>query len=344
MSTVFRVEKTSNFTVMSNYHLKDRRLSYKAKGLLSEMLSLPTDWDFTLTGLSVIAKDGTDSVRTAINELEKYGYLVRYQSRDKLGRMSVNEYVVYECPEENPDYTPTEETENPSAVKKQNKSKSGKNGYAKPISPSLENPTTVRKGTENPSLENPITENPSTGNPTAENPSTEKPTTATINKLNTNQSNTHQSNHPANRAAARGADRADRAVEIDAVSISEERDRYREIIRENIEYDYLYENRNHPILGIDIRKVDEIVAVMVDVVCSSSKTIRVNGNELPQEDVKKRFLELTQSHIEYVITARQRSKSVIRNIRAYLITALYNAPESMDGYYEEWVKQDMYGK
>ena len=98
MSTVFRVEKNANYTVMANYHLKDRRLSYKAKGLLSEMLSLPPDWDYTLSGLAVIAADGLDSVRSAIRELEMFGYLVRYQSRDERGRMSVNEFIVYENP------------------------------------------------------------------------------------------------------------------------------------------------------------------------------------------------------------------------------------------------------
>lgn len=107
MSTVFRVEKNGNFTIMSNYHLKDRRLTYKAKGLLSEMLSLPPDWDYTPGGLAVIANDGIDSVRSAIKEPEKYGYLVRFQRRDERGRMSVNEYAVYENPELNPNYTPS---------------------------------------------------------------------------------------------------------------------------------------------------------------------------------------------------------------------------------------------
>ena len=109
MSTVFRVEKTANYTVMSNTHLKDRRLSYKSKGLLSVILSLPPDWDYTITGLSVIAADGVDSVKTAIKELEKYGYVTRKQLRDELGRMSRNEYRVYENPADNPDYVPYEQ-------------------------------------------------------------------------------------------------------------------------------------------------------------------------------------------------------------------------------------------
>ena len=337
MSTVFRVEKNANFTVMSNYHLKDRRLSYKAKGLMSTILSLPPDWDYTLSGLAVIAADGNDSVRSALCELERYGYLIRYQRRDELGRMSVNEYVVYECPEENPDYNPepTEDTENPHTVKKPRHSESG---YAKPFSPSLENPTTEQITAETPSLENPTTENPLT-----ENPSTGNPTTDTIYKLNTNILNTHQSNHSINRACARETeDRSDRIVFQEDILTADERDYYRDIIRENIQYEYFYTNRNNPIISVDMSKVDEIVSVMVDVVCSRKKTIRVNGEDLPQGVVKKRFLELDESHIEYVITAMNRSNSEIRNIRAYLITALYNAPETMDSYYEEWVKRNMF--
>ena len=200
MSTVFRVEKNANFTIMANYHLKDRRLSYKARGIMSTILSLPPDWDYTLSGLAMIAADGLDSVRTAVRELERYGYLVRFQRRDELGRMSVNEYVVYECPEQNPDYTPdpTNETENSHTVKKPIRSKKGS---VKPNSPSLENPTTVQNSIENPLLENPITDNPMTEKPSAENP-----TAATINILNTNKLITHQSNHSVNRACARGTD------------------------------------------------------------------------------------------------------------------------------------------
>ncbi len=82
---------------------------------------------------------------------------------------------------------------------------------------------------------------------------------------------------------------------------------------------------------------------MVDVVCSKRKNIRVNGEDQPKETVKKRFLELDDRHIEYVITVLDRSKSEVRNIRAYLITALYNAPMTIDSYYDAWVKHDLYG-
>lgn len=343
MSTVFRVEKNANYTVMANYHLKDRRLSYKAKGIMSTMLSLPPDWDYTLSGLAVIAADGNDSVRTAVHELERYGYLVRFQRRDELGRMSVNEYIVYECPEQNPNYNPdtTDETENPHTVKKLIRIKKGS---VKPNSPSLENPTTVQNSMENPLLENPTTNNPMTGNPPTEKPSAENSTTTTINILNTNKLITHQSNHSINRACARGTeDRIDIQKNQENADFSEERDYYRDVIRENIGYDYFYANRNNPKIQADMGRIDEIVSVMVDVVCSRKKTIRVNGEELPQAVVKQRFLELNEDHIDYVITTLDRSKSAKYNIRAYLITTLYNAPETMESYYDEWYKREMYG-
>lgn len=147
MSTVFRVEKTTNYTVMSNIHLKDRRLTYKAKGLMSEMLSLPPDWDYTLAGLAVISNDGVDSVRSAVRELERYGYLARSQKRDRLGRMSVNEFVVYEDPSKNPHYTPDEKSNGGSDI--ENSIENTSNGSVKAKSPSLENPTTVKNIVEN---------------------------------------------------------------------------------------------------------------------------------------------------------------------------------------------------
>jgi hypothetical protein len=95
---VFRVERTRNFTVMSNYHLRDKNLSLKAKGLLSQMLSLPEDWDYTLSGLAYINAEGKDAIRAAVVELEKAGYVQRSQTIDKDGKFSSNEYIIRECP------------------------------------------------------------------------------------------------------------------------------------------------------------------------------------------------------------------------------------------------------
>ena len=120
----------------------------------------------------------------------------------------------------------------------------------------------------------------------------------------------------------------------DEIQISERED-YRDIIRENIEYDCFSEDK---------ARVDELVEIMLDVVCSAKSTTRVNGEEIPTGTVKSRFLKLTHEHIEYVLTALGNNTSDVRNIRAYLITALYNAPITMDSYYTALVNHDMYGK
>lgn len=85
---IFRVEKVKDYTTISNYHLRDKRLSLKAKGLLTMILALPEDWNFTIRGLSAICKEGVESIGTALKELEKGGYLVRKRVRGADGRMN----------------------------------------------------------------------------------------------------------------------------------------------------------------------------------------------------------------------------------------------------------------
>ena len=95
---IFRVEKVKDYTTISNYHLRDKNLSLKAKGLLTLILALPEDWNFTIRGLSAICKEGAESIGTALKELEKGGYLVRKRVRGADGRMSDTEYNFYEEP------------------------------------------------------------------------------------------------------------------------------------------------------------------------------------------------------------------------------------------------------
>lgn len=125
---VFRVEKSKNYTVMSNHHLKNSELSLRAKGLLSQILSLPEDWDYTIAGLAKINKEGKDAVRAAIQELEKAGYIERRQTMDAGGKFSGNEYVVYECPQSDPPLS----------------------GFPTTVSPTTEKPSTGKPLTENP--------------------------------------------------------------------------------------------------------------------------------------------------------------------------------------------------
>ena len=119
---VFRIERTRDYTVMSNHHLRNGKLSLKAKGLLSMMLSLPEDWNYTTRGLAAICKEGVDAIGGALRELETAGYIVRHQLRDRQGRISDTEYVIYEQPQpKNPDTpqpdTASPDTENPDMEK-----------------------------------------------------------------------------------------------------------------------------------------------------------------------------------------------------------------------------------
>lgn len=92
------VKKDKNFTIISNIIFKDTRLSFKAKGLLTTMLSCPDDWNYTIEGLTKLSKDGKASIRSALSELEEYGYLERKQLRDEKGTFTDTEYIVYEQP------------------------------------------------------------------------------------------------------------------------------------------------------------------------------------------------------------------------------------------------------
>ena len=144
---VFRVERNTGYTVMSNHHLRNKELSLKAKGLLSQMLSLPEDWDYTLAGLSHINREKIDAIREAVKELEKAGYIVRSRERDEKGRLRGADYVIYEQPQ------PRE-------------------------------PEAATSGGQPPILDLPTLENPTLDNPTQEKPTQEKPTLENPTQLN----------------------------------------------------------------------------------------------------------------------------------------------------------------
>ena len=130
--SVFRVEKNKGYTVMSNHHLRNHALSLKAKGLLSQMLSLPEDWDYTLQGLAQINKESVDAIREAVRELERAGYIERSRERDERGCLRGTVYTIYEQPHTMP--TPEE----PAQAK-----------------PALDNPTSEKPMLDFPTLENP---------------------------------------------------------------------------------------------------------------------------------------------------------------------------------------------
>ena len=113
---VFRVERNKGYTVMSNHHLRDKSLSLKAKGLLSQILSLPEDWDYTLSGLCYINRESKDAIRSAVNELERAGYIERHQTTDEGGKFSSNEYIIHEQPVSLPPSLDKPSSENPTTI------------------------------------------------------------------------------------------------------------------------------------------------------------------------------------------------------------------------------------
>lgn len=283
---VFRVEKNTNFTVMSNHHLKNKKLSLKAKGLLSQMLSLPSEWDYSLNGLAHINKEGKDSVREGIKELEREGYIVRTRVRDDKGLLGKAEYVIYELPQlENPDFQPK---------------------------------------SENPTLDNPTLENPTQEKPTLDNPT----------QLNKDKSNKKLLNND--------------LLNIDSIPFSSMHNektkrtemneiiKNRDIVKDNIEYDILCE-RYRP------DAIDEIVDILTETLSSSRDTIRVSGTDFPADFVKNKLLKLNAEHIEFVLDCMKENTTQVRNIRQYLLAALFNAPSTMDNYYSARVNHDLYG-
>ncbi len=297
---VFRVERNRGYTVMSNHHLRNRGLTLKAKGLLSQMLSLPEDWDYTLAGLSRINREKIDAIREAVRELEKAGYIVRSRERDKRGRLRGAEYVIFEQPQ---------------------------------TQPALDLPTL-----ENPTLEKPMLEKPMLENPTQLNKDISRTDLSKKEKSNTDISNTHSipilSPYPSpfTEDAAEPERKGTEAKTQSAIEI------YRDIIKDNIEYDILIQNPH-----MDKDRLDEIVDLILETVCTARKTLRIAGDDYPAELVKSKFMKLTSSHIEFVLDCMRENTTKIRNIKQYLRAVLFNAPSTIDSYYTALVAHDMAG-
>lgn len=272
---VFRIEKTRDYTVMSNHHLRNRGLSLKAKGLLSLMLSLPEEWDYTTKGLAYICKDGVDSISAGIRELEEQGYLRRQRLRNANGQLGAIEYTIMEQP------IPPE-----------------------PIQ-------------EKPVRENPVQGNPAQGNPRQLN----------IDSSRKDLFNTHLSNTDSFQEAKQkgGEGKAKSASEV-----------YRQMILENLEYDHL---RQEP--TVDQGMLEEIVELVVETVCTSRQTIHIAREDYPAELVKAKFMKLTGEHIQFVMDCMKKNTTKIRSIKQYLLTALFNAPTTINSYYTALVSHDL---
>lgn len=292
---VFRVERNTGYTVMSNHHLRNKELSLKAKGLLSQMLSLPEDWDYTLAGLSLINREKIDAIREAVRELENAGYIQRSRERDEKGCLRGTTYVIYEQP------------------------------------PKLDLPTL-----EKPTLEKPMLEKPTLENPTQLNKDIQRTDLPKKEKSNTDLSSTHSipilspNPSPCREAAAPPERKGTEAAAQSAVDI------YREIIKDNIDYHILKQD-----MKFDSDRLDEIVDLMLETVCTARKRVRIAGDDYPAELVKSKFMKLDGEHIRFVLDCMRENTTKIRNIKQYLKAALFNAPSTIGNYYTSLVAHDM---
>ena len=233
------------------------------------------------------------AVRCGSWKLETAGYIVRHQLRDRQGRISDTEYVIYEQPQ--------------------------------PRQPETPGPDTAQ----------PDTASPDTENPYLDKPDTEKPAELNIEKSNTQKQNTHGSSTDSipfrETAAVRPPERKGR----DAMSLAE-MESYRDLILENIEYDYLRQE-----VDPYQENLDEIVELMVETVCAKRQTTRIAGSDFPHEVVRSRLLKLDSEHIRFVMDCMQKNTTEVRNMKQYLLTVLFNAPTTISNYYTAQVNHDM---
>ena len=294
---VFRIEKTQNYTVMSNHHLRNTALSLKAKGLLSQVLSLPPNWDYTLNGLSHINRENVDAIRTAVHELERTGYVTRSRERKENGQLGGAEYIIHEEPPER--FTHDDNSTKPKS--------------------------------DLPTQDKPMLENPIQGNSTLENPmqlNKEKALSSkdkSIMDLSNTDSIHFTSPHEREAGAERSGTNGNKAFEI-----------YREMIHENIEYPHLLNNHKY-----DRDRIDEIVDLILETVCTARKIIRIASDDYPAELVKAKFLKLNSEHIGFALDCLKNNTTEIRNIKKYILAVLFNAPSTIDSYYTALVAHDM---
>jgi len=325
---VYRVEKNRNYTVISNYPFQDTRLSLKAKGLLCYILTLPDDWKFSIRGLAMYCKEGVDAVRSAVNELESAGYLVRGAERTVNGKFINGKFDVFEHPTndaqqaspipDNEPYAPADsveeyeaDDEDASSDDMQTSEKSTAEEAASDEA-YMDDPTT-----ENPSLDEPSSDEPSLDEPSLENPSLVFPTQQNTNNQNTEKQNTY---HQCNAYIYQ----SNQYQHIDAI---------RDEIRDRIGYHCLAQEYG-------FLSLDEIVELMLEVELSNATSMHIAGANQPMSLVRSRFNMLTSLHIIYVFDRMKNQVKPITNMRNYMLATLFRAPTTIQSYYDNQVRYD----
>lgn len=314
--SVFRVEKNKNYTVLSNYHLRDKNLSLRSIGLLSLILSLPENWDYTTAGLAAICKDGQDSITTGLKELEKFGYLERERERDAQGRVKGTIFRIYETPKDKRETVP----EQP------------KTSENKGNSPNREFPGQVNPVQEKPDQVKPKQEKPRQGKPVEE-----KQPQLNTNISNTDLLNTFLTNQPINQSSLAQNDGAIEGPDIE----KEIYDKVREEVKLMINYSYFeycchrndekfekdemtFDEYNEELLTYNIKTVDQVVEYITDVLASTSnQPIKIGHQTVSRKVVQDKLRRCNMLNIKDVV--RQLRTTEIKNPKNYAISMLYNS-------------------
>lgn len=306
MAATFKIEKLNDYTVMANHHLRNRKLSLKAKGLQSLMLSLPEEWDYSLKGLAAICKDGVDSISSTLRELEEAGYVSRKRRRNEKGQLTDTEYIIYQIPK------PSENNTDEKKPKRENPDQAENHDDApKASEPEQEKPDQVK------SRKKPKRENPVLAEPVQAEPDKVKRPQLNIQELNKQESSIqsiYQScEKHKNRKKSEMPDR-----EIDDI---------KEYIKTNIEYDIACERFKK-------ETVDDIVDIMADVYMTDG-IITIGKRDYQAKYIQDIFDKIEFDHIEFVIRSFEDAskKNPIRNIKKYLLSSLINSRMTMNSYY-----------
>ena len=262
MAIIRKRKNKGNYVIISRVFLKDKALNGRDRGVFSTILSLPGDWNLSVSGLAAILPDGETAIRASLNNLTKQGYLKKIQPKNADGTFSKCVYII----DENPYADAEPETE-----------------------------------------DNPHSDLPHPDLPRPDEPDTVEHRQYNNNKYNNKKNNINQY----------------QSIYPDADEINE----IREEVKDQIDYDYAC-------MKFGEEKVDSIVDLMMEVYLSVG-TICIGKKQLLAEQVKNAFRKINMDHIQYVFNSIEQTsrEKKIKNMKSYLLTALYNAPMTIEAYY-----------
>ena len=309
-----RVVKENNYTKISNHYLRDDSLSFQAKGLLTLMLSLPEDWDYTIAGLTKFTSDGRVCVANTIRELEERGYIRRRQNRGENGAFAQNEYWIYEVPQTEddsaeagnvrPDVADMVETEseNEMMTEMERMAENVSTDVATEIVPNTENMTADNTSDIVQCLPRPLPANPSSDFP---------PTANDAQQIKEKQITKKQN-----------------LIRYDLMRTRAE---------QRVEYAVLRDE-------FSTEQLDELISLIVEMESCQSETMLIAGAVYPRELVEARMQSLNAECIRYVLDCLREVKPQIKNMKKYLMASLFNAPATMENFMEAQVQREVFAK